>query len=269
MTHRKAETMTQVAADKPVAKIVVVFNEKGGAGKTTTTCNLAGTLGLRGYDVLVADLDPAQSSASWLGTNGGENFKATIWPGFRYGEKVAAEFEKLVTKYDIIVVDCPPNVENPGTWASLLVADAALIPTKLGPTDINVLSAAKSLAKRAQETSGRDFPTFVIPVSVKPNLNDHKIVLSHLEADKRFPCIMHEVEEQVKNANGKGTHTVKKLAALSLGERIAFTRCMLVGGTAHAMRNANEAIAEIETLADATLTMVNLPLHPAENMTAA
>ena len=42
---------------------LLFFTRKGGVGKTTTACQLAGTLGHRGYDVLVADLDPQQTSA--------------------------------------------------------------------------------------------------------------------------------------------------------------------------------------------------------------
>ena len=37
---------------------IVVFNQKGGVGKTTTTLNLAGMLARRGRDPLVIDLDP-------------------------------------------------------------------------------------------------------------------------------------------------------------------------------------------------------------------
>jgi chromosome partitioning protein len=45
------------------AKIITVFNQKGGAGKTTVSCNLAGALGLRAKKTLLVDLDP-QATAS-------------------------------------------------------------------------------------------------------------------------------------------------------------------------------------------------------------
>lgn len=39
-------------------KITVITNQKGGVGKTTTTCSMAGGLSMRGYKVLAIDLDP-------------------------------------------------------------------------------------------------------------------------------------------------------------------------------------------------------------------
>ena len=43
----------------------LVLNSKGGAGKTTVATNLASLLALRGT-VLLADLDPQQSSSHWV-----------------------------------------------------------------------------------------------------------------------------------------------------------------------------------------------------------
>lgn len=51
----------------PVAKIVV-FNQKGGVGKTTTTLNLAALLARRGRTPLVIDLDPQAHLSAISGT---------------------------------------------------------------------------------------------------------------------------------------------------------------------------------------------------------
>lgn len=39
-------------------KIIAITNQKGGVGKTTTTCSISGGLTLMGYKVLAIDLDP-------------------------------------------------------------------------------------------------------------------------------------------------------------------------------------------------------------------
>ena len=45
---------------------IVVFNQKGGVGKSTITCNLAAISASRGLRTLVIDLDPQGNSTSYL-----------------------------------------------------------------------------------------------------------------------------------------------------------------------------------------------------------
>jgi len=51
----------------------VVFNRKGGVGKSTITCNLAAIAANKGSNVLVVDLDPQANTTSYLGHSGKDN----------------------------------------------------------------------------------------------------------------------------------------------------------------------------------------------------
>jgi len=51
----------------------VVFNRKGGVGKSTITCNLAAVAASQGKNVLVVDLDPQANTTSYLGHSGKDN----------------------------------------------------------------------------------------------------------------------------------------------------------------------------------------------------
>ena len=51
----------------------VVFNRKGGVGKSTIVCNLAAVAANKGRKVLVVDLDPQANTTSYLGHSGKDN----------------------------------------------------------------------------------------------------------------------------------------------------------------------------------------------------
>src|SRR5689334_21946002 len=51
----------------PQMRVLVISNQKGGVGKTTTTISLGAALVERGERVLIVDLDPQANATSGLG----------------------------------------------------------------------------------------------------------------------------------------------------------------------------------------------------------
>jgi len=147
-----------------MGKIIAIANQKGGVGKTTTSVNLAASLGVLEKKVLLIDADPQANSTSGLGidvetvevgtyqllehTNSAkEAIVKTNTPNLdiipAHIDLVAIEIE-LVDKdsreymlkkaldeikddYDFIIIDCAPSL-GLLTLNALTAADAVIIP---------------------------------------------------------------------------------------------------------------------------------------------
>ncbi|BFD45430.1 MAG: ParA family protein [Rickettsia endosymbiont of Sergentomyia squamirostris] len=147
-----------------MTKIVAIVNQKGGVAKTTTTVNLSTALSVMDKKILVIDLDPQGNSSTGFGINQ-QDRKVTIYQvliGLRTIEEaiiqtnipnlqlIAANtnlsgaesdllsikkreyllsdlLNKLVSKYDYIIIDCPPAL-NLLTVNALVACDYVLIP---------------------------------------------------------------------------------------------------------------------------------------------
>ncbi|SAK60235.1 cobyrinic acid a,c-diamide synthase [Caballeronia hypogeia] len=131
--------------------VIAIANQKGGVGKTTTTMNLAGAFSSAGYKVFVADADGQQSCMSWAATAD----PSTPLP-FRVGavrkleKNIGNEIGRLADDYEIVIVDCPPNIDDLTTGRVLAVADATIVPTNASPLDLWSSEGMMALIERTR-----------------------------------------------------------------------------------------------------------------------
>ena len=158
-----------------MSRVITVTNQKGGAGKTTTAATLAAGLILKGYRVLLVDLDPQGNltytagaktgGATALGVLTGEVKPLDAIQHTASGDIIAASkalsgadafikdtgkeyrlkeaLESLQGLYDFIIVDTPPAL-GILTINALTACDSVIIPAQ---ADIYSLQGVEQLAE--------------------------------------------------------------------------------------------------------------------------
>lgn len=131
------------------AKIIAVFNQKGGAGKTTIAVNVAGTLGNRGHKVMIVDLDPQGTASIWTTLNEEKAFPARI-NNLVQARQIHREIEQYIDAYDFIVIDCPPAAESTAPSVALLIADLGIVPVGASGGNLWATEKVKQLVQHAR-----------------------------------------------------------------------------------------------------------------------
>jgi chromosome partitioning protein len=166
---------------------IAVANQKGGVGKTATAVNIAASLALSGFRVLVVDLDSQGSATSGLGqprVQGASSYEVLIGsidavsavlatsirglslvPATRNlagaevelislenrHSRLADQLAPLHEKYDFILIDCPPAL-GMLTLNALCAADAVLVPLQCEFYALEGLAALVETLERVRST---------------------------------------------------------------------------------------------------------------------
>ncbi|HBE92427.1 MAG TPA: chromosome partitioning protein [Gammaproteobacteria bacterium] len=115
-------------------KTILVLNAKGGCGKTTLSTNLASFYATSGFNTVLADFDPQQSSLEWLSARNKD---------FYYEIHGISPFEhRLRFGKDVerVILDAPARVEGKQLADLIKRADVILIPVLPSPIDMRAAS---------------------------------------------------------------------------------------------------------------------------------
>ena len=168
-----------------MGQVVSLVNQKGGVGKTTTSVNLSTALALRGYKVLVVDMDPQGNASSALGVDPkkptvykvlcgeiplseavqrGELENLFFIPSNVHLSALEVEFireeawesrlktvlQPFVEDYEYIFIDCPPSL-GPLTVNVLVASDSFIVPLQCEYYALEGLTQLKETVKRVRE----------------------------------------------------------------------------------------------------------------------
>lgn len=242
----KQKTLTPLAAAiaEIQTRIGAFLNQKGGCGKTTSAMQAGVAIALRGYKVLIVDLDSQQTATTWNGQAPDDRpFPARVTNLHAMGPKFTSEIQKNIGEVDVILLDCPPAIASPIPWAALQIADLCVIP--IIPVLDNVWAAkeAKDIALRAQREFNEDLQIRYLPTLVsRGRLFDH--CMKVIAEDEEIP-------------------TFKSV----LSRRNAFPESQAYGATVHALASKSPAITEVENLASEILDLFGLPQYADQNAT--
>lgn len=131
-----------------MGKIIAFVNQKGGVGKTTSSINLAASLGLLGKKTLLIDLDPQGNSSTGVGVNKGE-LESSI-------------YELLVDRAEVKKVVVKTKFKN----------------LYIIPASINLAGVDMELMEMSRAN-----PEFVPQLQLKKHLNEIKDVFDYIILD--------------------------------------------------------------------------------------
>jgi chromosome partitioning protein len=221
-----------------MGKTVVVANQKGGVGKTTTAVNLSACLALADQDVLVVDTDPQGNLSSGLGINRGELSKSLydVYTGKHTLEDAIHETQiphlhivpstidllavevELVNRdarektllnslagikdrYRYIFIDCPPSL-GLLTLNGLVAADSIVVPVQCEYYSLEGLSLLTRTLK-------------LVRSSFNPNLEIEGILLTMFDPRNTLSS---QVAQEVRKYFGELVYDTVIPRNVTLGE---------------------------------------------------
>ena len=219
--------------------VIAISNEKGGVAKTTTSLSLGAALEEKGYQVLLIDLDAQANLTLALGLEPGgaaltssdvllENVPIeNVWQKseisgldivpsgkkmeraeqllpihLSYGTRLADSiFASQPTKYDFVVIDCPPAL-GAVTLNALNAANLLIIPTQAEYFSAYALRNMMALVRKVRNENNPPLAYRILITMLDRRNRSHRTIQSQLEntfGDGLFKSIV-EIDTKLRES---------------------------------------------------------------------
>jgi chromosome partitioning protein len=203
------------------AKVITVAQQKGGAGKTTLTAELAVAFAGNDRRVALIDIDPQASLAQWHRVRSQQPAAslAQLTLSEISGWKLPTELDRLRYTHDLILIDSPPHAATEARVA-VRCAHLVLVPLQPSPMDLWATGPTIAFARAAG-----------VPILIVLN---------------RAPS-RSKVVDLTRRQLGEQDLPVARAA---IGNRVTFASSMLEGRSVLELSPKSMAAAEIRTLVE-------------------
>lgn len=207
-------------------RTIALINQKGGVGKTTVALHLATAFQAAGADSLVIDLDPQASAAEWHDARSNPLPHVESIQPARLA-KVVEHAASIGT--GVLILDTAPHAEATALDAAR-AADLVLVPCQPSIMDLRAMRKTVELLKLVK------VPAFAVLNSVPP-----------------YGTVADEAAEMIEGSLGLAVCPVR------LGDRVAYSRCLIAGQVAQEVEPSGKAASEVLRLHMWACEQLNFP----------
>ena len=201
--------------------VIAVVGNKGGAGKTTLSINIASGMQRR-FPTVLLDADPQRSSFQWREIAERDDLVDVV----DAVEDVVGTVREYRERYECVMIDCPPSVQSEQTRQALTCSDIAVIPVLPSPLDLWATVHVEQELEWAR--------------SVNPGIKA-LVVVNQLESRTLLSRLMREALAEI----------ALPVAKTAITRRMAYRNAMLQGcSVLDAGAAANDAAEDIKQLVE-------------------
>ena len=164
--------------------VIALLNEKGGAGKSTLSINLATALHRQGRTVVLIDADPQGTARDWREASP-EDMELPPVVALDRPELLLSSLKTFAA--DVLIIDTPAKAERMSANV-VRVADIVLIPVQPSAADVWASAAAVKLIQSKLDVGGKIHAGFVA-TRISPQTKLSKEIMSGEWNEYGFPML--------------------------------------------------------------------------------